>query len=127
MLDIILYANQKKQELFCINLTKIEQYLKNIILIYFDCFVKVAKKIIVTKIAYLVENFLYNKNILDYEQIRNRKQRLAINTIPNLIYNTQIVKNRDNIVLPTYIVIYPEFARNLSGIHPEFTSNFPVD
>ncbi len=54
-----------------------QYYLKNIILIYFDYFVKVAKKIIVTKIAYLVENFLYNKNILDYEQIRNRKQRLA--------------------------------------------------
>ncbi len=30
-------------------------------------------------------------------------------------------------ILPTYIVIYPEFARNLSGIYPEFTSNFPVD
>ena len=38
-----------------------------------NCLVKIAKKIIATKIAYLIENLLYSKNILNYKQIENRK------------------------------------------------------
>jgi len=38
-----------------------------------NCLVKIAKKIIATRIAYLAENLLYGKNILDHEQIGGRK------------------------------------------------------
>ncbi len=39
-----------------------------------NCFVKVAKKIIVTRIIYLAKNSLYNKDILNYKQIRGKKR-----------------------------------------------------
>jgi len=61
-----------------------------------NCFVKVAKKMIVTRIIYLAKNSLYNKDILNYKQIRGKKQKLIIDVALNLVYNAQIIKNRDN-------------------------------
>ncbi len=63
-----------------------------------NCLAKITKRIIATRIAYLAENSLYSKNILNYKQIENKKQKLAINAITNLIHDIQIINNRDNIL-----------------------------
>jgi len=66
------------------------------IIILLNCLVKIAKKIVITRIDYLTKNSLYNKDILNYKQIRGKKQRLVIDIALNLVYNAQIIKNRGN-------------------------------
>jgi hypothetical protein len=44
----------------------------------------------------LIENPLYSKDILNYKQIKNRKQKSTIDVALNLVYNAQTVKNIDN-------------------------------
>jgi len=85
---IILYKSGK-------NRTILKEYCTITLL---NCLAKITKRIIATRIAYLAENSLYSKNILNYKQIENKKQKLAINAITNIIHDIQIINNRDNIL-----------------------------
>lgn len=67
------------------------------------------KKKIAIKTVYLIGNLLYSKDILNYRQMKDEKQKLIINTTLNLVYNTQIIKNRDNTLLCLLIDIKETF------------------
>jgi len=60
---IILYKSSKDKIIF-------KEYQITTLL---NCLIKIVEKIIITRIVYLVENSLYGKDILNYEQIEDRK------------------------------------------------------
>ncbi len=57
----------------------------------------------------MIKNSLYNKDIFNFQQIKDKKQKFAINAILNLVYNAQIIKNKNNILFCLFINIKEVF------------------
>jgi hypothetical protein len=66
------------------------------IIMLLNCLERIAKKIIVVWLSYTAE---INDKLLDFDQIRDRKQRSAINTVLNLIHDVQMTKNYENMLI----------------------------
>ncbi len=61
-----------------------------------NCLNKVAEKIIAVQLSYTAE---INDKLLDFDQIRDRKQRSAINAVLNLVHDAQMTKSRGNTLI----------------------------
>ncbi len=57
---------------------------------------KVAEKIIAVRLSYTAE---INDKLLNFDQMRNRKQRSAINAVLNLVHDVQMTKSRENTLI----------------------------
>jgi len=57
---------------------------------------RIAKKIIIIQLFYTAE---INDKLLDFNQMKDRKQRSVINTVLNLIHDVQIMKNHENTLI----------------------------
>ncbi len=57
---------------------------------------KVAEKIIAVRLSYTAE---INDKLLDFDQMRDRKQRSAINAVLNLVHDVQMTKSRENTLI----------------------------
>ncbi len=58
-----------------------------------NCLDKIAKKLIAMWLSYTAKT---NNKLLDFDQMRNRKQRSAIDTVLNLVHDAQMAKSREN-------------------------------
>jgi len=61
-----------------------------------NCLNKVAEKIIVVQLSYTAE---INDKLLNFDQMKDRKQRSAIKTVLNLVHNVQMAKSRENTLI----------------------------
>ena len=61
-----------------------------------NCLDKVAEKIIAVQLSYTAE---INDKLLDFDQMRDRKQRSAINAVLNLVHDAQMTKSRENTLI----------------------------
>jgi len=61
-----------------------------------NCLNKVAEKIIAVWLSYTVE---INDKLLNFDQMRDRKQRSAINAVLNLVHDVQMIKSRENTLI----------------------------
>ncbi len=61
-----------------------------------NCLNKVAEKIIAVQLSYIVE---INDKLLNFDQMKDRKQRSAINAILNLVHDVQMMKSRENTLI----------------------------
>ena len=61
-----------------------------------NCLDKVAEKIIAMQLSYTVE---INDKLLDFDQMRDRKQRSVINAVLNLVHDVQMTKSRENTLI----------------------------
>jgi hypothetical protein len=61
-----------------------------------NCLGKIAEKIIVVRLSYTAE---INDKLLNFDQMRDRKQRSAINAVLNLIHDAQMTKNHENMLI----------------------------
>jgi len=69
---------------------------KNRIITLLNYLAKITKTIIAKRIAYIAKSLIYNKDILNYKQIEDKKQKLSKKFIFNLTYNARIVRNRND-------------------------------
>ncbi len=58
-----------------------------------NCLDKIAKKLIAMWLSYTAKT---NDKLLDFNQMRNRKQRSAIDAVLNLVHDAQMAKSREN-------------------------------
>jgi len=58
-----------------------------------NCLNKVAEKIIAVQLSYIAE---INDKLLNFNQIKGRKQRSVINAVLNLVHDAQMTKSREN-------------------------------
>ena len=58
-----------------------------------NCLGKVAEKLIAMRLSYTAKT---NDKLLDFDQIRGRKQRSAIDAVLNLVHDAQMAKSRGN-------------------------------
>ncbi len=61
-----------------------------------NCLNKVAEKIIAVQLSYTAE---INDKLLNFDQIKDRKQRSAINAVLNLVHDAQMMKSRENMLI----------------------------
>ncbi len=61
-----------------------------------NCLDKVAEKIIAVWLSYTAE---INDKLLNFNQMRDRKQRSAINAVLNLVHDVQMMKSQDNTLI----------------------------
>ncbi len=61
-----------------------------------NCLDKVAEKIIAVRLSYTAE---INDKLLDFDQMKDRKQRSAIDAVLNLVHDAQITKSRGNTLI----------------------------
>jgi len=61
-----------------------------------NCLNKVAEKIIAVQLSYTAE---INDKLLDFDQMKDRKQRSAIDAILNLVHDAQMTKSRENTLI----------------------------
>ena len=61
-----------------------------------NCLDKVAEKIIAMQLSYTAE---LNDKLLNFDQMRDRKQRLTIDAVLNLVHNAQMAKSRENTLI----------------------------
>jgi len=61
-----------------------------------NCLDKVAEKIIAVQLSYTAE---INDKLLNFDQMKDRKQRSAIKTVLNLVNNVQMAKSRENTLI----------------------------
>ncbi len=61
-----------------------------------NCLGKVAEKIIAVQLSYTAE---INDKLLNFDQIRGRKQRSVINAVLNLVHDAQMAKSRENTLI----------------------------
>ena len=61
-----------------------------------NCLDKVAEKIIVMQLSYTAE---INDKLLNFDQMRDRKQRSAINAVLYLVHDVQMTKSRENTLI----------------------------
>ncbi len=61
-----------------------------------NCLDKVAEKIIAVQLSYTAE---INDKLLNFDQMRGRKQRSAINAVLNLVHDAQMTKNWENTLI----------------------------
>ncbi len=58
-----------------------------------NCLDKIAKKLITMRLSYTAKT---NDKLLDFDQMRGRKQRSAIDAVLNLVHDAQMAKSREN-------------------------------
>ncbi len=61
-----------------------------------NCLDKVAEKIIAMQLSYTAE---INDKLLNFDQMRDRKQRSAINAVLNLVHDVQMTKSWENTLI----------------------------
>ena len=61
-----------------------------------NCLNKVAEKIIAVQLLYTAE---INDKLLNFDQMKDRKQRSVINAVLNLVHNAQMTKSRENTLI----------------------------
>ena len=61
-----------------------------------NCLDKVAEKIIAMQLSYTAE---LNDKLLNFDQMRDRKQRSTIDAVLNLVHNAQMAKSRENTLI----------------------------
>jgi len=61
-----------------------------------NCLNKVAEKIIAVWLSYKAE---INDKLLSFDQIKDRKQRSAINAVLNLVHDAQMMKSQENTLI----------------------------
>jgi len=61
-----------------------------------NCLDKVAEKIIAVQLSYTAE---INDKLLNFDQMKDRKQRSAIKTVLNLVHNVQMTKSCENTLI----------------------------
>ncbi len=61
-----------------------------------NCLNKVAEKIIAVQLSYTVE---INDKLLNFDQMKGRKQRSAINAVLNLVHDAQMTKSWENTLI----------------------------
>jgi len=61
-----------------------------------NCLDKVAEKIIAVQLFYTAE---INNKLLNFDQMKGRKQRSAINAVLNLVHDVQMTKSRENTLI----------------------------
>ncbi len=61
-----------------------------------NCLDKVAEKIIAVQLSYTAE---INDKLLNFDQMRGRKQRSAIDAVLNLVHDAQMTKSRENMLI----------------------------
>ncbi len=66
------------------------------IIMLLNCLDKVAEKIIAVQLSYTAE---INDKLLNFDQMRDKKQRLAINAVLNLVHDAQMTKSRENTLI----------------------------
>ncbi len=57
---------------------------------------KVAEKIIAVQLSYTAE---INDKLLNFDQMKGRKQRSAIDAVLNLVHDVQMTKSRENMLI----------------------------
>ncbi len=60
-----------------------------------NCLDKIVKKLIVMQLSYTEK---MNDKLLDFDQMRSRKQKSAIDAVLNLVHDTQMTKSRENML-----------------------------
>ncbi len=60
------------------------------IIMLLNCLDKVAEKIIAMQLSYTAE---INDKLLNFDQMKDRKQRSTINVVLNLVHDVQIIKS----------------------------------
>jgi len=60
-----------------------------------NCLNKIAKKLIAMQLSYTAKT---NDKLLDFDQMRSRKQRSAIDAVLNLVHDAQMTKSRENML-----------------------------
>jgi len=58
-----------------------------------NCLDKIAKKLIAMQLSYTAKT---NDKLLDFDQMRDRKQRSVIDAVLNLVHDAQMTKSREN-------------------------------
>ncbi len=66
------------------------------IIMLLNCLNKVAEKIIAVQLSYTAE---INDKLLNFDQMRDRKQRSAINAVLNLVHDAQMTKGWENTLI----------------------------
>ncbi len=61
-----------------------------------NCLDKVTEKIIAVQLSYTAE---INDKLLNFDQMRDRKQRSAIDAVLNLVHDAQMTKSRENTLI----------------------------
>ncbi len=61
-----------------------------------NCLDKVAEKITAVQLSYTAE---INDKLLNFDQLRDRKQRSAMNAVLNLVHDAQMTKSRENTLI----------------------------
>jgi len=61
-----------------------------------NCLDKVAEKIIAMQLSYTAE---INDKLLNFDQMRDRKQRSAIDAVLNLVHDAQMTKSQENTLI----------------------------
>jgi len=61
-----------------------------------NCLKKIAKKIIVVQLFYTAE---LNDKLLNFDQMRGRKQRSTIDAVLNLVQDAQMIKSHENTLI----------------------------
>ncbi len=61
-----------------------------------NCLGKVAEKIIAVQLSYTAE---INDKLLNFDQMRDRKQRSVIDAVLNLVHDAQMTKSRENTLI----------------------------
>ena len=69
------------------------------IILLLNFMIKIAEKIIAFKLAYLANTI----NIVNFDQMSNRKQISAINTVMSLVHDIQLAKNENKITSILFI------------------------
>ncbi len=66
------------------------------IIMLLNCLDKVAEKIIAVQLSYTAE---INDKLLNFDQIKDRKQTSVINAVLNLVHDVQMTKSRENTLI----------------------------
>ncbi len=61
-----------------------------------NCLDKVTEKIIAVQLFYTAE---INDKLLNFDQMKDRKQRSVINAVLNLVHDVQMIKSRENMLI----------------------------
>ncbi len=71
-----------------------------------NCLDKVAEKIIAVQLSYTAE---INDKLLNFDQMKDRKQRSAINAVLNLVHDAQMTKSHENTLICLHLDVKEAF------------------
>ncbi len=72
----------------------------NRIITLLNCLNKIVKKLIAMQLSYIAKT---NDKLLNFNQMKDRKQRSVINAVLNLVHDAQMAKSRENTL--TYLLL----------------------